>query len=360
MKNTLFTILLSFALFNFLNAQNIDSFMVSDNAPNFYDSVYLINLSTNYTSLEWIVSNTSFHPLSGFPNDSIVIGRFNKTGCHDISLIIGRGTNYDTITKTCAVQVFDREPPTLVLLKPIDTIEVYDSFIDWGYLVIDNYCDESSIKVYTSGSIDSSILGLGSYKIWAVDCEGNSSDTLTREVWVLDRTPPVIEWKGQVFYYVYRWDSLKFNPLDSIIVADNYDKEVTVDLSGNYYSHFLKDHSLGFYYISFIASDSSGNKSKEFRIYIESVPYSINENNHLNYTIFPNPNSGHFTIENQNPNQAIHSVSVFNQMGQEVYFKEIDRSQTGLLEIEIRQPSGIYFIQAKNEKGISLSKILIE
>ena len=85
MKNTLFTLLLSLALFNFVNAQNIDSFTVSNPLPYVCDTVELINLSTNYTSLTWEISGGSFLPVSDFPygtNPKIRFGGWS--GCRNV------------------------------------------------------------------------------------------------------------------------------------------------------------------------------------------------------------------------------------------------------------------------------------
>ncbi|MBT7994651.1 MAG: DUF5011 domain-containing protein [Bacteroidetes bacterium] len=515
MKNTLFTLLLSLALFNFVNAQNIDSFTVSNPLPYVCDTVELINLSTNYTSLTWEISGGSFLPVSDFPygtNPKIRFGGWS--GCRNVKLIVGRGSVYDTIEQICAIKAFDsislyvignkidtvdvhtnyydsgfvatsycsgidpskssttgnvninvvgkyiityvafensgysdsaqrivyvvdRVAPTISLYGYDTTrIEVFCQFIDPGFSVADNYCTFNEMELYTQTNLDTSSIGtyfidytvvdldsnyatvrrivevtnaqppslnsktvyvevynsyfpdyvithsccdlaeievfyqsnvdtakLGIYftDIWLKDCHGNISDTITQTVNIVDRTPPILTWTGPDTFFIKQYKVLPPDFDTALHYWDNYDTALLFNhQKGTYYTTYLVNKAPGCYTVIFNATDNSGNKSNEITIWVCTTPSSIeDEKQQRNVHIYPNPNNGQFTIENKYPNQAIHSVSVFNQMGQEVYFKEIDRSQTGSIEIDINQSPGVYFIQAKSEKGITSSKFLI-
>ncbi|MBT6837965.1 MAG: DUF5011 domain-containing protein, partial [Bacteroidetes bacterium] len=270
------------------------------------------------------------------------------------------GNIFDTISQI--VIVGDTTPPIVTLAKPIDTMEVYSSFQFEGFTVTDNYCANNTY--HFDIKVDTHKIGWSEFDVWAEDCFGNISDIVTQKVWVIDRINPILTWTGPDTFFINQYEKLPPDIDTAMYIWDNYDTALFVIRIGTYFTDYLKNRPagpIGCWFIIFQATDNSGNKSNEITIWVCTTPSSIEESNPMSdLHIYPNPNNGHFTIENQNPNQAIHSVSVFNQMGQEVYFKEINRSQTGSIVIEIRQPSGIYFIQVKSEKGLNISKILIE
>jgi|GEM_PF-6952231 len=482
-------------------AQNVDSFTVSNPNPILGDLDTLINLSTNCTYTEWIINGRDIVGIKGYPFDSVAVIGVNDVGCYKVSLVIGRGTKYDTITQNCAIKVpkvlfllgknpdtvnvfssyadpfvsidsnailpdiiivkkgkvdtniigkyhivyymkeknspkisdsverivyvVDRVPP-LINLKGYSLIQIdrLCSFKDPGIAVSDNYW--SSFKIHRSGSVDSSKLGfdtlyywaedgsgnlsgkvmlvvqvvnvrppyiektsveipvfskytpefkinhaccelkdievftlgkvdtakIGTYtiKTWLKDCRGFVSDTTTQLVHVVDKIPPVIQLLSKYNNNtIYNYDTIHFNPLDSIKVTDNYDPKPKVYLTGTYYSVYLKNFKKGQYTIIFNAEDQSGNKAIPVTFYEFVLHNSIPEYYEKVFTIFPNPSNGTFKLDITNPELA-GFARVLDMTGKQI-LTIINLQQNN----EITLPEtcqGMYILQVVTQKRI--------
>ncbi|MDF2436065.1 MAG: repeat-containing protein [Bacteroidota bacterium] len=85
------------------------------------------------------------------------------------------------------------------------------------------------------------------------------------------------------------------------------------------------------------------------------VTVGVEENMAANEVLlYPNPGTDHFTIEVANDQNT--EVAIYNGTGQMVYSSKLRASKT---EIEIDAlSSGIYFVQIKNSKGVSVKKLI--
>lgn len=75
------------------------------------------------------------------------------------------------------------------------------------------------------------------------------------------------------------------------------------------------------------------------------------------FSVFPNPTSGVFTIENKQPNAAIQAVSMYDITGKCVW-----RGTTGKQNITINMGlmRGLYFVEVQTEKGLFVQKVLVQ
>lgn len=84
-------------------------------------------------------------------------------------------------------------------------------------------------------------------------------------------------------------------------------------------------------------------------------PGGIDEEANTNTVlIFPNPSSGSFTI---NSEDKIYQINIINLLGEEVL---TERLNSNYISIDMKKPSGIYFIELKTEKGTLNKKIVLE
>jgi len=72
------------------------------------------------------------------------------------------------------------------------------------------------------------------------------------------------------------------------------------------------------------------------------------------YRIYPNPNTGTFTVESK---ELIKTIKIYNSMGQLRETKQVGSSST---QIDIQPIAGIYFVSIETEKGIIVEKVLIQ
>lgn len=78
--------------------------------------------------------------------------------------------------------------------------------------------------------------------------------------------------------------------------------------------------------------------------------------------IYPNPNNGNFTIQGNNFERGVFTLSIINQLGQVVYTQHLDAPQ-GILQHEISAEglaSGVYMLRIQNEKGSMSGRITIK
>lgn len=111
MKNTLLILQIFLFAGSMSLAQNVDSFTVSnDTVRSCTDPVTLVNHSTNYDYLDWIVTGPG-GVISNLPHDTFIKFFPMYTGCYDIKLLIWRNGISDSTIQYCAVYCL---PPKLV------------------------------------------------------------------------------------------------------------------------------------------------------------------------------------------------------------------------------------------------------
>ena len=182
----------------------------------------------------------------------------NKVGEYSITYqaIDGSGNLSEILTRT--VNVVDNEKPAIQLVgqNPI-TIAVGSDFTDPSVKITDNYDAEPVLIV--EHNLD--VLKLGNYifDYTAVDSNNNST-SITRQVNVVDRTPPVISLKGNRKILLTVGEEFE-DP--GVTYDDNHDPDPQL-----YTSSDLDLSIVGHYYIQYYAVDHSGNKSTVITRYL--------------------------------------------------------------------------------------------
>jgi len=288
----------------------------------------------------------------------------SKTGAYKIIYnVTDPSGNKDSVIRI--VIVMDTIKPVIKLRGAlVDSVEVFKTYKDPGFIVSDNYDKPIDISMVITGSFfaqyplgNANIIGPYSIIYTATDKAGNTS-TITRKIKVQDRTAPVISLIGSQSLSVCRW----FKYIDAgYTLSDNYDsiKNLKVDTFGNFRTQggTTIENLLT---LRYRATDLSGNVGlSEPRIISvkastdASCASGIDPGQSLEkyISIYPNPNSGIFKVNGNLPmavpgNATLH-ISVANMLGQqiEIVYDGILTNSVFSHTVDFRnQPSGIYML----------------
>lgn len=121
-------------------------------------------------------------------------------------------------------------------------------------------------------------------------------------------------------------------------------------------NQFYNPPADGFYCV--IVSNGAG---CEDTACIDAVGVGINELNENNWSIFPNPNDGSFTLSIEGVKSETAEVKVLNALG-EVVDLRIFETKSGKQNFFIANKNfatGIYFIQLKTQNGVGLKRMMV-
>ncbi len=148
----------------------------------------------------------------------------------------------------------DQIKPTISLngLSPLYTY-VHAPFVDPGVSAMDNIEGNISAKYKVIGTVDTSMVGYNTLRYYVTDLYGNTSDTLTRTVFVvINQTGPTITLLGSLNYYFevyHKYTDLGFMArtnqnvnIDSLVVVT-----CTIDTAkfGNYLATYQVSDAFG-------------------------------------------------------------------------------------------------------------------
>ncbi len=278
----------------------------------------------------------------------------NKVGEYTVTYT-ATDSSGNTTMLTRTVRVDDTTLPTLELIGA-DTIivDVFGSYIELGAQVQDNYCTQQIWSV--DQTPDLTLLGDYTLSYTTEDCNGNISLPVTRLVRVVDREAPVIRLNGFAANTVYRWEGFS-DP--GVSIDDNYYSEANLQADVVITSNF-DPNWVGFYSICYQVTDSSGNKShsacRTIQV-VESIT-SIEGVEETNYSIYPNPSKGKFTIAF---NEVLHkstTIKVYDLAGKLVY----ETSATAGLEsmpISVELAKGMYHVAISSDDNHQVIPIQI-
>ena len=127
--------------------------------------------------------------------------------------------------------------------------------------------------------------------------------------------------------------------IDPPTVNDNCDSNISYDVS-----HNVDTSITGVYFVTFTASDNSGNSvSTEVEVIVFD-PLSVSENNFENIFIHPNPVKDILNIQNVYLDSKI---SVFDILGKNYHINAINNSER----------NSISFVTSELEKGLYFLKL---
>ena len=262
---------------------------------------------------------------------------------------------------TRIVKVVDTIPPKLILIYSPDTVDVFQKYIDPGVFPIDNYDKQSDIVITAGGSYytkfpDGIARDTGIYTIIYIgtDKSGNRG-TVARKVRVFDPYPPTIQLIGEtsdVTVNVCRW--AKYKDLGYTVSDPFYPvNTIKIDTFGSY---FQKGHTSipGKYDIYYRATNKSGKSSQSdprtINVYPETDVLCISGiapglDLDKSVSVFPNPNSGVFTINaNLAPGQNV-KMTLTDILGKQVAVVQDGQLFTNSFRVDLgTQASGIYFL----------------
>lgn len=84
-------------------------------------------------------------------------------------------------------------------------------------------------------------------------------------------------------------------------------------------------------------------------------PFKSGSNGESTINLYPNPTDGLLHIESPYSEQGIHTISIKDMSGREVYFRKAENTHRELLNIS-QLPSGIYIVTINNSKNFRLIK----
>ena len=289
-----------------------------------------INITDNHDDLTTITVTVTESP------DVEKVGIYAYTVC-----ATDQSGNTTCITRH--VDVADRTAPSIVLRGSATiTHEVHTDFNDPWVTVGDNF--DRNVTVTTGGDFDGTPDELGTFTIWyyAEDASGNK-DSVSREITVVDTTPPVISLNGNVEEEVDRWEDF-VDP--GVTASDNYDVEadITITIDGDY----TNSQSVGRYYITYQAEDKSGNKSVILTRIVDVIDPAtgINEISGSQVELYPNPASSAFVLKAALNSTDRANLIIVDMTGRIVYEEGIADASSFNREVNVEQwETGNYLIR---------------
>lgn len=138
------------------------------------------------------------------------------------------------------------------------------------------------------------------------------------------------------------------NPDDFTIV---WKEDMTAKSAGewHYFNVDLRDYQGQDIYVAIVHFDCSN----QFMLNVDDITLyrtynGTADNATIKFSVYPNPSKGTVTIEGTG------DLIVTNALGQQVLTYDIENQATLTL------PTGLYFIRLKNEKGVSVNKLVVE
>ena len=270
---------------------------------------------------------------------------------------------------TRLVHVIDNESPVIKssLYQNGDTvyIDVFASFYSPALTVKDNYftgINKNLLGSYIAAFGENGVADITGCYTWIYEATDNSSNKAVFQlvICVEDNESPVIVLHGNS---IENLASPKELLADSFSVTDNYDQNITVIRSGDYFTDYLLNHNLGFYSIYYNAEDQAGNKAVQQTRYINVDKFSsLKEYNPENsILLYPNPNTGEFFIRFDNQINAKIEIKIVSVLGTEVYSNSFNMDGRNDVKIELVDISnGLYFVHIINGAMEHTCKINIE
>ena len=205
-----------------------------------------------------------------------------------------------------------------------------------GGIGADYYIDDFSLVNQGSPAVDfensGDIIDIGAYEFSINECAN-------------DTTPPVIELSdcgGPGCNYEYEINlTFDIDDIDPPTVTDNCDGDIDYDVS-----HNVDTSTPGVYFVTFTASDSSGNSTSS-QVEVTVVdPLSISDNDIKNIFLFPNPVKDILNIHNVYSNS---DISLYNILGKKYEIDMINNFESNSISVNISSlEPGLYFLSLKD------------
>lgn len=228
----------------------------------------------------------------------------------------------------------------------------------------DNYYQVAQLVKKYSAGFDVNVVGTYTITYEATDKAGNMS-SFVRTVIVRDAEKPIVVTQS---LNLPRWSTYNFT--DGVAVIDNYYAPSDFANATNgclieiIRSNVDFDYP-GIYQVTYVATDGSGNRSDETVRIVQIGDEGPNTgvdafelSNAIN--LYPNPNSGVFTLEITTPLKAGASIEVINAVGEVVYMADMEQFATGKADINLTGIAvGVYYVRVSNAGQTATRKVVI-
>lgn len=252
-------------------------------------------------------------------------------------------------------QVVDTIPP-VVHLNTADTVhhEVNYSYSQVKVTVTDNHSDSSQISIMLASNVNPFQIGIYTDRYTVRDSAGNVTLKI-RYVKVGDTMRPTITSKRkkiQVELFQSNFDLSKY-----LVLQDNYDPPQLLKDSLREVYNDVNFYEEGFYAVSFVTNDKSGNYSKEFLQFVEVVRYiSVKNIDQKSLSISPNPAKYYFNIVGLSTISG--TITLFSSKGEKVLTQKIS-SNKNVIDAGHFAP-GIYQLVITTNKAVQTRKVVIQ
>ena len=206
------------------------------------------------------------------------------------------------------------------------------------------------------GTVNLNVIGSYSVDYTVTDLSANTSRVYTRVYKVVDRVKPVITLIGAEVQNIYRW---KVYNDSGATVTDNYYANLVPQVGG-----FVDVNLAGIYYLTYNVTDASGNAAIEKRRII-NVKESIsgiagNSAFESGLNIYPNPNTGLFTLEVKLEDSKDMSIVIFDMLGNKVKDLANEKITNGVYNFDLGNiAAGNYMIRFVTEKETVSKKLTV-
>ena len=261
-----------------------------------------------------------------------------ETGTSQLTIKDTDENEYYNLTE--AVEVSDQE---WTLLTADFNHEISNNFFLYvkgppvqGGVGSDFYIDDFSLVTQGSPAVDfensGDIVDIGAYEFSVNEC-GN------------DTTPPVIQLSdcggsGCNYEYELNW-TFDANDIEPPIVIDNCDGDLGYDIS-----HNVDTSTPGVYYVTFTASDYSGNSASS-QVEVTVVdPLSVSEHYFENVFLYPNPVKNMVTLHNI---YSESNISIYDILGKQYELNRLNNFENKSISLNTSTLDiGVYFIKIED------------
>ena len=270
-----------------------------------YTGVYITNVDDPISLATLKASITAIDDVDGDITNRIVVttdnytANMHKLGLWPVVFSVSDNAN-NTATITIQVSVVDKTAPVITLAHPSYTsnlsspLKLSDVLSD--ITASDNYDGDVSSKIviyYDGYSSTSTTIGNHTVTFKVTDNSGNASfKDIT--INVVDDIIPTIS--GNSSYTKSANSSLSSSDIKAgLIASDNYDNDLTGQITEVSNTYLGKENKVGTYYITYNVTDNSNNTSENFVVtiqvvdtqkptfYISSVILNVADYNKLNH-----------------------------------------------------------------------------
>lgn len=263
------------------------------------------------------------------------------------------------ISKTRTVIVQDTAKPVLTFAQGTDTflidVKTLTVVPEPGYTLSDNYYANNQLTVSKTGTVNLNVLGSYPVTYTVTDPSANTSKAYVRVYKVVDRVKPVISLIGYSVQNIYRWQVYNDS---GATVTDNYYTTLIPVVGG-----FVDVNLAGIYYLTFNVTDPSGNVADEVRRLVnvkESLGGITTSEFEKGLNVYPNPNTGAFTLEVKLADAKEMNIAIYDMLGNKVKDLANDKISTATYNFDLSTlAAGNYMIKFTTENETVSKKLTI-